>query len=374
MTIKLNNEQSAVMPRVLIEQSGKEKPGLLEPWYRFSAPKEPPADADLAARELFRRGRLTSTVLLIFLLLALLFIPVALKSSTKFLLPLMLVVIAVIAVSIACNRFGKITTAGIILVASVEIAFIISLKTQRGGLSVYNLPTLDMLVLPELLTVSLLPAASIFIVAALNSIFIWLALDTAFIVHAHDLQLMLGQSGYNVLIRPIIIQILVAIVAFLWVRSTQRAIARADRAEVIAQLEHAMAQQEHKTAQEKRQLEASIQQIVQAHTQIANGDYNIRIPLVQGNVLWQIAGSLNNLLARLQRYRQDSQQHQQMLQAIDFVTVEVRRAKAARQLAPVPRTGTPLDALLLEMNTPGQMDANFEQYSPLLKHPPELYR
>ncbi|HEV2662736.1 MAG TPA: hypothetical protein VGU68_19170, partial [Ktedonobacteraceae bacterium] len=101
MTIKLNNEPSAVMPRVLIEQSGQERAGILAPWYRLSSPKEPPADADLAARELYRRGRLTSTVLLIFLLLALLFIPVALKSSTKFLLPLMLVVIAVIAVSIA---------------------------------------------------------------------------------------------------------------------------------------------------------------------------------------------------------------------------------------------------------------------------------
>lgn len=247
MTIKLNNEPSAVMPRVLIEQSGQEKAGILAPWYRLSSPKEPPADADLAARELFR-------------------------------------------------------------------------------------------------------------------------------VHAHDLQLMLGQSGYSVLIRPIIIQILVAIVAFLWVRSTQRAIARADRAEVIAQLEHAIAQQEHKTAQEKRQLEISIRQIVQAHTQIANGDYNIRIPLVQGNVLWQIAGSLNNLLARLQRYRHDSQQHQQMLQAIDHVTVEVRRAKSARQSVHVPRTGTPLDALLLELNTPGPTDVNFDQYSPSLKHPPELYR
>lgn len=345
-------EGTSVAPRVLIEQADREKAGLLEPWYRLSSPQAPAVDAELAERELYRRGRLTSTVLLIFLVLAIIFLPVAVFSSARFLLPLMAAVIVIVAISVICNRFGKITAAGVILVASVEIAFMISLRTQHGGLSVYNLPTLDMLVLPELLAVSLLPAPSVFVIALVNSVFIGVALDTPFIPRAHDLQILLAQSGYSVLIRPIIIQILVAIVTFLWVRSTQRAIARADRAEVIAQLEHAIAQQEHQAAQEKRQLEVSIQQIVQAHTQIANGDYDVRVPLTQDNVLWQIAGSLNNLLARLQRYRQDAQQNQYLLHEINRLTEEIRRAKGTRQKLNIARTGTPLDMLLYELMTP----------------------
>ncbi len=39
---------------------------------------------------------------------------------------------------------------------------------------------------------------------------------------------------------------------------------------------------------------------------VANGDYNARVPLNQGNVLWQVSGSLNNLLSRFQRLRQDA--------------------------------------------------------------------
>lgn len=366
------NEHNAVAPRVLIEQAEREKASWLEPWYRLSSPQAPAADAELAERELYRRGRLTSTVLLIFLVLAIVFLPVAIFSSAKFLLPMMVAVIVIVAISVVCNRFGKITAAGVILVASVEIAFMISLRTQHGGLSVYNLPTLDMLVLPELLAVSLLPAPSVFVIALVNTVFIWVALDTSLIPRAQDLQILLSQSGYSVLIRPIIIQILVAIVTFLWVRSTQRAIARADRAEVIAQLEHAIAQQEHQAAQQKRQLEVSIQQIVQAHTQIANGDYDVRIPLTQDNVLWQIAGSLNNLLARLQRYRQDAQQSQYLLREINRLIDEIRRAKAERQVLNVPRTGTPLDMLLFELTTPPASAPSSDRHSRSGKLPPSF--
>jgi large-conductance mechanosensitive channel len=356
MTMKFSNSggaQDTANPSALIQRPGREKAGFLDPWYRLSAPPEPPIEADLAAREAFRRGRLTSVVLLFFLVLAVIFIPVAIFGASKFLLPLMLIVLVVIVIAVLFNRAGKISIAGAILVASVEIAFMISLSTERQGLGVYNLPTLDMLVLPELLAVSLLPGASVFFVALLNCLFIWFALDTTLIHHQAGLQTMMGgQSGYGVLVRPIIIQVLVAIVTFLWVRSTQRAIARADRAEVIAQLEHAIAQQEHTIAQEKRQLESSIQQIVQAHTQISNGDYNVRIPLTQENVLWQVAGSLNNLLSRLQRYRQESQQYQHMSTEINQLTTEVRRARASRQPLRYRRSGTPLDALVLELTSP----------------------
>lgn len=110
-------------------------------------------------------------------------------------------------------------------------------------------------------------------------------------------------DAYPIMVRPIAIHIVVTVVLWLWVRSATQVIARADRAEVIATLEHAIAQQEHADAQLKRQLEMSIQQIVETRQRLANGDFNARAPLNNGNVLWQIAGSLNNLLSRFQRLR-----------------------------------------------------------------------
>src|SRR5258707_6828146 len=61
---------------------------------------------------------------------------------------------------------------------------------------------------------------------------------------------------------------------------------------------------ERANAEQKYQLEASIQLILQKHVQTANGNFNPRAPLTEDHVLWQIAYSLNNLLARLQRLSQ----------------------------------------------------------------------
>jgi len=56
--------------------------------------------------------------------------------------------------------------------------------------------------------------------------------------------------------------------------------------------------------QQKQELESGIEQILQTHVQVANGDFTTRAPLTQDHLLWQVAHSLNNLLARLQRLNQ----------------------------------------------------------------------
>jgi hypothetical protein len=61
---------------------------------------------------------------------------------------------------------------------------------------------------------------------------------------------------------------------------------------------------QHAIAEQKRELESGIQQILETHVQTANGDFSVRAPLAQDHVLWQIAYSLNNLIARLQRLSQ----------------------------------------------------------------------
>ncbi len=166
------------------------------------------------------------------------------------------------------------------------LAFFLSLLNAPGGFGVYNLPVLDLLVIPKLLAVSLLPKESVFPVAIINSLYIWGSIMLQH--HATDLTDLIGRVGYYGLItRPVILQVAVAIVTYLWVRSASQAIERADRAEAIAELEHAMAEQEHAIAEQKRWLDLSIQQIVETHARVANGGFNVRVPPTQNNVLWQ---------------------------------------------------------------------------------------
>jgi hypothetical protein len=61
-----------------------------------------------------------------------------------------------------------------------------------------------------------------------------------------------------------------------------------------------------------------------------HGDFNARVPLTADNVLWQISGSLNNLLARLQRSRQDAEELKKMQIALKQAREEIARLK--RQL------------------------------------------
>jgi hypothetical protein len=77
---------------------------------------------------------------------------------------------------------------------------------------------------------------------------------------------------------------------------------------------------ERSNAEQKYQLEAGIQLILQTHVQTANGNFSARAPLTEDHVLWQIAYSLNNLLARLQRLSQaDIELHQTKLNAARVV-------------------------------------------------------
>jgi len=116
----------------------------------------------------------------------------------------------------------------------------------------------------------------------------------------------------SVYLRLITLQIIVAFVTFLWVTGAQQAIQRADRAEEIAALEQREIEQQQLQIEQKQQLDTGIQFILQTHVQVANGNFAARAPLGKENMLWQIAYSLNNLLARLQSYSQMLSQYQHM--------------------------------------------------------------
>ena len=279
-------------------------------WYYLTAPPEAPANARLEQREAARRGRLASVVLFFVILLVLPAVPTAV--GNPILTIILTLVLLIDFVALAINRSGRTNLAGILVVISIEIGLASSILTVPGGLGSSNLPMLDLMVQAECVAVSLFIPGSVFFVAIINSLFFIAVLNLAPVTP--ELAHLLKTDASRIISSPIILQVIVATVTYLWVSSANKAIQRADRAEEIAALEQREIERQQHEIEQKQQLDIGIQQILQTHVQVANGNFSARAPLSKENVLWQIAYSLNNLLARLQGYNQ-MQGHLQRLQA-----------------------------------------------------------
>ncbi len=277
-------------------------------WYFLTAPPEAPVNAQLNQREAARRGKLASVVLFFVILLVLPAIPSAIGNPV---LTITLTLVLIMdGLALALNRSGKTNLAGILVVISIEIGLGTSILTVPGQFGVSNLPMLDLMVQAECVAVSLFVPGSVFFVAVVNSLFFICVLNLTPVTP--ELAQLLKTDASRIVSSPIILQVIVATVTYLWVSSANRAIQRADRAEEIAALEHREIERQQREIEEKQQLDMGIQQILQTHVQVANGNFSARSPLSKDNVLWQIAYSLNNLLARLQGYSQMQVQLQRM--------------------------------------------------------------
>jgi hypothetical protein len=240
------------------------------------------------------------------------------------------------------NHAGWTTAAGIFLVILIDAAIFGALAGGTGGLEVVDLPAFDLLAISVVVAATILPRMAAFIVAICNCILI--VASFLLLPEAPDLMHQVAALGTIALLaRPIGLQILLAIVAYLWVRGVDEQVRRADRAEEMAALEHAY-------AVHRQQLEIGVQQILQTHVRIANGDYNVRAPLTQDNVLWQIAVSLNNLVTRLRNTSQEAGQAAYELarqnDEIQRLAMALRDLQANRRpVWPAP-TGTAVDQLI----------------------------
>ncbi len=196
--------------------------------------------------------------------------------------------------------------------------------------------------------------------------FLIAGINVAFILADVLLQPHTGYSlntpdGYSLVAKPVILQIILAVVSYLWARSMSRAIGRADRAEELAALEHSVAEQ-------RRQLEVGAQQLLETHVRVSNGEFGARAPVVQDNILWQVAASLNNLLARLQKSAQSDHQLRRTEDELRRLAGAIDDAQAGRRpIWPAP-TGTAAD-LIIERITGRSRQA---QPAPLMGPSPQL--
>ncbi|GCE28288.1 hypothetical protein KDA_37720 [Dictyobacter alpinus] len=311
-------------------------------WYSVATPSDAEVKASFAVQDRLRRLRLASIILLLMLVILVSFIRLALLSKNPLLFPIIVAGIALCLFSIFLNRLGHVNTVGIISVITVNTAILLNLITSPSGhLSMDGFLTFDLLVFSELLAVSLLPPSSVFFVAALNIACI--CVDVFLQAHAPDLEHLWRVESYTLLVRPIALQIVVAVVTFLWVRGALRAFKRVDRIEEVERLQYALAEQ-------KRDLEFGIQQIQQALVEAANGNFSVRTPLAQENVLWTVASSLNTLLARLQRSNQSEQELQRIRSEVLRLVTIAREAEVKRVPLRLMPSGTLLDPLLKNLS------------------------
>ncbi|HEY4389636.1 MAG TPA: hypothetical protein VGN34_34780 [Ktedonobacteraceae bacterium] len=232
------------------------------------------------------------------------------------------------------NRQGKTTLAGTTLTSIFTTGLYVGLLFlfSPSGLTANSLNSFDLLIETELFTVSLLPPGCVFLTMGGNCLFILANLILQ--PRSPELAHLLANEGfYLIVLRPLLQQLVVAVVTYLWVSSATRAIKRADQAEAIVSLEHIIATQ-------KLQLEQGVEQLLHTLIQAANGDLSARTPLLQDQLLWQVASSLNTLLGRLQhleRIEQDRErlhgENEQLRNVLHEMTRLEKELAETRQLA-----------------------------------------
>ena len=319
-------------------------------WYRWTAPTLPAtANISLEAREVVRQGRLTSIVIFILIFLNLGSVPSAISGLNKALAVVLVVSLIAMAIATYLNKRGSVFWAGLIIVLVHAVGIMFNLFTTPTGLSFEVISSFAILIIPTLLAAALLPPFAVFVIAALNVLF------CIFAIH-----FMHPAAGFNpppalVIVQgavlPGVIQGATAGISFLWVSSLQRALRERDQAEEVARLERDLSDQTERMAQQKEQLEQSIRIILQTQTRVANGDLAARVPLTPDNVLWSVAGTLNNLITRLQRSQQ-AEEHLERTKASAGWLISIIRARKNGQSAPnYSRTGTVVDPIAMELFT-----------------------
>ncbi len=325
--------------RSVVKPEEKKRNSVFKLWYDLTAIPEATMQASFLQREAARQSHLFSTVLFFYTVVIIVFLPCCLLLPNRydFWIDAMLIVLSFVALGM--NHKGMTLAAGTLIVVAFQIALTVIIFTttpfDEASIQIY-----DLFLMTVLLAVSLLPPRGVFLVAIANSCVILgsLLYEPHTSVLANDLQ----TQFIPIMIRPIALQFIVAGVAYVWVYSMSEAIVRADRAETVANLEHALLEQ-------KRDLEWGIQQILQTHVTIANGNLNARAPLSHDNVLWQIARALNILLARLQRAVIAEKELRRTEQAVRLSVSTVQQAELQDQLPCLTFTHTTLDPLIVAL-------------------------
>jgi hypothetical protein len=303
-------------------------------WYHLVAPPEPLISAKFSQRENVRHGKLAAIAMPIFMLFLLTVVmQQAIISHDPVLTLLLFMGLMGSFLILLLNRKGFVKLAGVLALSLLYVGETISLLRFSGGLTMSSIYTLDFTIIPDLLVLAFFSANSLALIVGLN----FLQVLVVLVYGPHDATVahLLHTAPLEIFFHIYILQLITAIVLYLWARSTENALIRADRAEEIIAFERRERAQQDLELEQKRQLDAGIQEILQTHIAVANGDLSVRAPLHQDHVLWQVAASLNNLIARLQSLSLSEREHRQHMQREDERKNNTRKFEQTQTSIPV---------------------------------------
>ena len=276
----------------------------------------------IAQRKGTLRKQIVSAVLLVIVVFQIAELPGALIMHATMDIGTIVLGLALCAVATLFNHFGKVTIVTVLLIAVIDLGCGLMLLTSPMGLDVSDLPVFDVLLVSELIAVSLLPAACVFPVALGNMLFTIAVL--LFAPRTMELNMVLTSNmAYTTILQPLGLQLIVAVVSYIWVRSALRALARADRAEEISRLQRREAELLTREAAFNQLFTQGSEHLLQVLVRAANGDPGARSTLTRDHPLWRIGNGLNVLLTRVGRMANVEQENQHLRMTIAQLTERV---------------------------------------------------
>ncbi|HEY0756538.1 MAG TPA: hypothetical protein VGD98_21475 [Ktedonobacteraceae bacterium] len=297
----------------------KHAPRRVNWWLRMTSAGWDKPQETIEQRERTRRSQLLAWIVLGIAVTLLVFIPAA-STSTPTLIILAIVISGLVLIAYL-NRQGWITLAGVLLVmVSIWAALGVVMGSPDGYLHLVDLPAYDFEVLPVIISASILPRISAFIVASIAIALIYV--DLILQKHAFDLQMEIQQYGIPVLAgRPAAIILITAVIAYLWVRGMDQAVKRADRAEELRALEQYLNQIETEHAARAREF---VQETINAIGALANGQEGLLI-LPPGHPWEQQVIFINTQLKQFHKLKQAHRgSYQQILVATEMLSRQLQ--------------------------------------------------
>ena len=272
-------------------------------WLTLTLPSVPETQTSPARHNAYNRARTVSIMmLLLFIVLLVNLVPAIFSGSLFNIIVIFLPLVVIISV-LFLNKAGYLATAGLLFVGLYTLGFVVSFAL---------LPALDLvqvlvyyqLLISVLFSALFFPTWSVFVVALFNCIFI--GVDFSLQKHTPTLDALVAKdSAFLFTALPIFLQVLVALLTYVLLENAKSARERANRAEELVRLQQTIAEQQQQAEAYNKQLESSVAQIVDTLTQYGNGNLQARVPLTRDNVLWHVAGAVNNLIGRNLRLRQE---------------------------------------------------------------------
>lgn len=311
-----NTPRDPWIETLLGEQQFQRQQGFFPWWYRLTAPPDPGPTATVKQRDRARRSKTLSALALFLALTLLLVAYIALTGPNKQIITTVYILYPTIVGCLMLNRLGHINAAGGLLITSLVGGMYLTLVTTatHGGISPNDKDILYLPFFGELFAAALLPTSAIFLVAGINLCFSLWVLNLA--PHTPAFTQLLSTGYFSITFRVIEIHFIVAAVMWVMANAFLIALKRADRAAELARLNHDLTEVATAKLREKARLEQSIAEIVQVHTQVANGHLGVRVSLTGDTVLWPVAVPLNNLLGRYQQARQEARERNLYLQVL----------------------------------------------------------